>query len=129
VAGSLFDRLTRGAAGVRMDDDESIRVHLLRMLLTRQGAVQALPDYGLPDLNDLSLSRAEIIHQCCSSIAACIRKYEPRLQDVKVRHVELDESRFTMAFFIEAVRMRPDGGLVPWSWSVVVDGVQVRGKS
>ena len=32
MAGSLFDRLTRGDEGARMSEDESIRLHLLRLL-------------------------------------------------------------------------------------------------
>jgi type VI secretion system protein len=126
MAGSLFDRLTRGEPGRRMDDDESIRLHLLRMLTTRQGAAQALPDYGLPDLNDLSLSRAEVALQCCAAIEMCISQYEPRLAGAKVRYASLDDGLFAMGFHIEAMRVEADGRLIPWSWSVVMDGDQVR---
>ena len=35
MAGSLFDRLTRGDEGARMSEDESIRLHLLRLLTAR----------------------------------------------------------------------------------------------
>jgi type VI secretion system protein len=127
MAGSLFDRLTKGTAGLLMDDDESIRLHLLRMLTTRQGAVQALPGYGLPDLNDLSMSRAEVIRQCCMAIETCIARYEPRLSDAKVRHVPLDDAQFSMAFRIEAMRVDPDGLRIPWHWSVKMDGEIIRG--
>lgn len=129
MAGSLFDRLTRGEAGLRMDEDESIRLHLMRMLTTRQGAVQALPDYGLPDLNDLSLSRAEVIRQCCAAIEKCIAGYEPRLQGAKVGYLHLEESQFVMAFRIEAMRTDADGRQVPWRWAVVMDGDQVKGAA
>lgn len=127
MAGSLFDRLTRGEAGVRMDEDESIRRHLLRMLTTRQGAVQALPDYGLPDLNDLSLSRAEVIRRCCVAIERCITAYEPRLGSVRVGYVHAEDDRFAMCFRIEAVRPGLGGGQVPWRWSLTMDGDQVKG--
>ncbi len=50
MPGSLFERITLGTAGERMDEDESIRRHILRMFTARQGSVQALPDYGLPTL-------------------------------------------------------------------------------
>lgn len=126
MAGSLFDRLTRGEAGLRMDEDESIRRHLMRMLTTRQGAVQALPDYGLPDLNDLSLSRAEVIRRCCSAIEECIAGYEPRLHGAKVGYMHLEEDQFTMAFRIEAMRVDCEGRQIPWRWSVVMDGDQVK---
>jgi len=129
VPGSLFDRLTRGEAGLRMDEDESIRLHLLRMLTTRQGAVQALPDYGLPDLNDLSLSRAEVIRQCCTAIEKCITGYEPRLRGAKVASAPLEDGLLHMAFRIEAIREGSDGTQVPWRWSIVMDGDQVRGAA
>ena len=129
MAGSLFDRLTRGEAGLRMGEDESIRLHLLRMLTTRQGAVQALPDYGLPDLNDLSLSRAEIIRQCCMAIEKCIAGYEPRLRGARVAYAPLDDGQLHMAFRIEAIREDSDGMQVPWRWSIVMDGDQVRGAA
>ena len=127
MGGSLFDRLTRGEAGGRMDEDESIRHHLLRMLTTRQGAVQALPDYGLPDLNDLSLSRAEVTRRCCVAIEQCIAAYEPRLQNVRVGYMHAEDDRFAMCFRIEGVRPGLGGGQIPWSWSVTMDGDQVRG--
>ena len=126
MAGSLFDRLTRGEAGLLMDEDESIRRHLLRMLTTRQGAVQALPDYGLPDLNDLSLSRAEVIRRCCTAIEKCIAGFEPRLHGAKVGYVHLEDDLFVMAFRIEAMRMDCEGRQIPWRWSVVMDGDQVK---
>ncbi len=129
MAGSLFDRLTRGHAGLCMDDDESIRLHLLRMLTTRQGAVQSLPDYGLPDLNDLSMSRAEVILQCCAAISSCVAKYEPRLIAVDVQYVQQEDAQFTMAFRIKATRVDDSGAHVPWQWSVAMDGARMRGLS
>ena len=77
MAGSLFDRLTRGDEGARMSEDESIRLHLLRLLTARQGSVQALPDYGLPDLNDLTLSRAELILETCRAVKNAFNAMSP----------------------------------------------------
>jgi type VI secretion system protein len=128
VAGSLFDRLTKGKVGMLMKDDESIRLHLLRMLNTRQGAVQCLPDYGLPDLNDLSVSRAEVIRQCCISLSQSIEQYEPRLIDVEVHHIPL-EDQFTMSFRVKAMRVADTGAHVPWHWSVSLEGGRVRGDA
>jgi type VI secretion system protein len=128
VAGSLFDRLTKGKDGMRMDDDESIRMHLLRMLTTRQGAVQCLPDYGLPDLNDLTVSRAEAIRQCCICLSQSIEQYEPRLIGVEVHHIPLND-QFTMAFQIKAMRVSDTGDYIPWHWSVSLEGGRVRGDA
>lgn len=127
MAGSLFDRLTRGDEGARMSEDESIRLHLLRLLTARQGSVQALPDYGLPDLNDLTLSRAELILETCRAVKKCIQRYEPRLTDVEVSHQALPESLFAMGFRIAALKVNSDGTTAPWQWSISLNGDKVRG--
>ena len=125
MAGSLFDRLTRGEEGARMDEDESIRLHLLRLLTTRQGAVQSLPDYGLPDLNDLTLSRAELIAQTCAGIEECVRQYEPRLSEVEVTPALDEEMPFTMGIHIQAVKIGVDGSKEPWQWNLNMDGNRI----
>ena len=114
MAGSLFDRLTRGDEGARMSEDESIRL-------------QALPDYGLPDLNDLTLSRAELILETCRAVKKCIQRYEPRLTDVEVSHQALAESLFAMGFRIAALKVGSDGTTAPWQWSISLNGDKVRG--
>ena len=128
MPGSLFDRLTRGGEGARMSDDESIRLHLLRLLTARQGSVQALPDYGLPDLNDLTLARAELVTETCRAVKACIRRYEPRLTEVEVSHQPLPESLFAMGFRIRALKLGEDGGMSPWQWDITLNGDNVRGR-
>ncbi|MCL1986210.1 MAG: type VI secretion system baseplate subunit TssE [Betaproteobacteria bacterium] len=109
-----------------MDEDESIRLHLLRMLTIRQGAVQSLPDYGLPDLNDLTLSRAELIQQGCAAIKECIEKYEPRLRSVTVEHASEEELPFTMGLRIHATKIAPDGSQSPWQWALSISGAKVH---
>ena len=100
MAGSLFERLTLGQAGMEMSDDESIRHNLSRVLGTRQGAVQALPDYGLPDINDLTLSRSELQTMLSSAIERLIALYEPRLRNPRVASLPMRESApFTLFFF------------------------------
>lgn len=126
MPGSLFDRMTRGEEGARMSEDESIRLHLLRLLTARQGSVQALPDYGLPDLNDLTLSRAELISETCRAVQACIRRYEPRLTEVRVVPQSLSESLFAMGFRITALKRDPDGKTSPWQWDIAMNGDKVR---
>ena len=55
--GSLFERLggdTRKRSESSREDCamDSVAAHLAKMLSTRAGSVQTLPDYGLPDLNN-----------------------------------------------------------------------------
>ena len=67
---------------------ESIQLHLIRLLNTREGDSKACPDYGLPALSDVNRSgRAEEMRR---RIEQAIRTYEPRLGGVSVRCVEPD---------------------------------------
>jgi type VI secretion system lysozyme-related protein len=129
MVGSLYEKLTLANQAEDLSEDESIRFHLLRMLGTRQGAVQALPLYGLPDLNDLSRSKSEIITHACESIAENIEMYEPRLTEPRVSEAPFsNDTPFTMNFLIEAKKITADGKLVDWTWQISTDGNNVRGK-
>lgn len=105
---SLFERLD-GLVPARTDSVACIAAHLERMLSTRAGSVQALPDYGLPDLNDMRLSLHESLSQSRLAIERFIQAYEPRLGNVRVRRREGAYNPLVLAFVIEA--------------TVVIDGV------
>lgn len=129
MEGSLFDRITRGLAEPPVDEDESIRLHLIRMFTARQGSVQSIPDYGLPDLNDLTLSRAELINETCMAIQKCIEKYEPRLSCVKVTHLPSGDpsTAFAIEVRITAIKLGIHGTNNLWDYGLFLDGNKVRG--
>lgn len=127
MPGSLFERLTLGPDAADMDVDASIRANLARVLGTREGAVQARPTYGLPDINDISLSRSELTASLCRAIERNIREFEPRLDSPRVAAGPLSpDAPFTLFFTIEAVRVERDGRLSPWTWTVSLDDGKVR---
>lgn len=129
MAGSLYERLTLGDQAKELTEDESIRRNILRILGTRQGAAQALPNYGLPDLNDLAKSKSEIIIHACEAIAENIELYEPRLTEAQVTEAHYSANTpFTMNFLIEAKKVTADGKLVPWNWQISTDGLNIREK-
>jgi type VI secretion system protein len=101
---SLFERLeraaTRPAGGVA-----SVAAHLGKMLSIRAGSVQTLPDYGLPDLNDMNRSLHESLSQSRLLIERFIRAYEPRLKHVRVTALPRDHDPLAQAFAIEATLM------------------------
>lgn len=101
---SLFERLerpaTRPAGGVA-----SVAAHLGKMLSIRAGSVQTLPDYGLPDLNDMNRSLHESLSQSRLLIERFIRAYEPRLKHVRVTALPRDHDPLVQAFAIEATLM------------------------
>ncbi|WP_411382478.1 type VI secretion system baseplate subunit TssE [Pseudomonas sp. MPB26] len=98
---SLFERLERPAAtpSCRVT---SVALHLGKMLGIRAGSVQTLPDYGLPDLNDMNQSLHESLTQARLLIERFIRTYEPRLKQVRVTALPRDYDPLALAFAIEA---------------------------
>lgn len=106
--GSLFERLageTVRSANVSHEENvmASVAAHLSKMLSTRAGSAQALPDYGLPDLNDMSLSMHDSLTQARSAIESFIERYEPRLSAVQVTSVPREDDPFRLLFAIEGL--------------------------
>lgn len=92
--GSLFERLAdKTQKKTDLNEEEritaSIATHLAKLFGTRAGSVKTLPDYGLPELNNASLSAHDTVRQSRLAIENAIRDYEPRLSEV---HVMSDES-------------------------------------
>jgi type VI secretion system protein len=82
---SIFDQLT---------EDQKLRTSVienLRMVLsTRQGSVQHLPDFGMPDILQLYFNSGNSVEPIKKEIRNVILKYEPRIEDVKVHKAEFD---------------------------------------
>ncbi|OPA89256.1 hypothetical protein BFW88_15430 [Pseudomonas fluorescens] len=98
---SLFERL-EGPAKTFACGATSVAAHLGKMLSIRAGSVQTLPDYGLPDLNDMNRSLHESLSQSRLLIERFIRAYEPRLKHVRVRALPRVHDALALAFAIEA---------------------------
>ena len=101
--GSLFERLGGDAARRSGWSREvaamaSVAAHLAKMLSTRAGSVQTLPDYGLPDLNDMRLSLHDSLQQARIAIERFIEAYEPRLTQVRVLSLPRTHDPLTLAF-------------------------------
>ncbi|MES2869353.1 MAG: type VI secretion system baseplate subunit TssE [Pseudomonadota bacterium] len=104
--GSLFERLsgeTHQRRGLSREAGTlaSVAAHLAKMLSTRAGSVQTLPDYGLPDLNDMRLSLHDSLTQARQAIEDFIEQYEPRLSQVQVTSLPRDDDLLRLAFSIE----------------------------
>ena len=95
--------------------------HLAKMLSTRGGSVQTLPDYGLPDLNDMRLSLHDSLQQARIAIERFIEAYEPRLREVRVISLPRDQDPLSLAFAIEGL-LEVDGFKRQVSFSARLDG-------
>ncbi|RMQ43293.1 Type VI secretion system lysozyme-related protein [Pseudomonas cichorii] len=104
--GSLFERLAGEAAKRKGASHEecviaSVAAHLARMLSTRAGSAQTLPDYGLPDLNDMRLSLHDTLARSRLAIEGFIKAYEPRLCEVRVTSLPPEDESLKLLFSIE----------------------------
>ena len=124
--GSLFERLG-GEASQRAGWSRevaamaSVAAHLAKMLSTRAGSVQTLPDYGLPDLNDMRLSLHDSLQQARIAIERFIEAYEPRLTEVWVIPLPRDHGPLSLAFAIEGL-LQVEGFRRQVSFSARLDG-------
>ncbi|MCU1718961.1 type VI secretion system baseplate subunit TssE [Pseudomonas sp. 5P_3.1_Bac2] len=124
--GSLFERLS-GEASQRAGWSPEVAVmasvaaHLAKMLSTRAGSVQTLPDYGLPDLNDMRLSLHDSLQQARIAIERFIEAYEPRLSEVRVISLPRDNNPLQLTFAIEGL-LQVDGLRRHVSFAASLDG-------
>lgn len=79
---------------------KSIARHLTQMLNVRQGACAALPDYGMPDFNDLAGRFPDGLNQIRRAIRDSVELYEPRLRRVAVKHVRDEDNPLDLRFRI-----------------------------
>jgi type VI secretion system lysozyme-like protein len=84
---------------------ESVRQHLVRLLNARHDMSEAVPDYGLPSLVDLTVGGGEYIPVIQRAIRVAIEKYEPRLRHVRVSCVreEASSGMPSVVFRVDAV--------------------------
>ncbi len=94
---SLYEMLTQGFSG-EMDvhqvggNDQvilSVLDNLQRILNCRAGALDHLPDYGLPDMSQILQGITGSAHGLMITMTAVLLKYEPRLAGVSIRLLPL----------------------------------------
>ncbi|MDY6943380.1 MAG: type VI secretion system baseplate subunit TssE [Pseudomonadota bacterium] len=122
----LLERLATGSAGSERSLDldaektaRSVALHLNDLLNTRQGSVAALPEYGLPDFNDLVFLFPNAIARISRSIRESIERFEPRLEAVRVEHCADPSDPLRLKF---TIRAQLAGCHDPVVFSTVLDG-------
>ncbi|MGE5795382.1 MAG: type VI secretion system baseplate subunit TssE [Ignavibacteria bacterium] len=94
---TLFDDLS---------EEQKLRssiIENLRMVLsTRQGSVQHLPDFGMPDILQLYFDSGNSIDPVKREIKNVIMKYEPRIGDVQVQKSDFDQESMRITLKIIA---------------------------
>jgi type VI secretion system protein len=120
--------------GYRLQSDiyrvtESVLSYLRKMLNVRQGSVSTLPDFGMPDLNDLFAQYPDPVHALRRIIKELIENYEPRLKRVMVSYVPDEDNPLNLRFDITAY-LEVDDKDAPLRFETVVGmsgRTQVRG--
>jgi len=133
---SLLERIdaadggsARGGASDPYALSRSVLAHVHKMLNVRQGNVAALPDFGLPDINDLAHRHGNPVPELKKAIKQCIERYEPRLTRVRVRYAPDPASPLDLRFEV-AGQVSADGESSPVVFETTVNGsghVNVRG--
>jgi type VI secretion system lysozyme-like protein len=80
----------------------SIVENLTKLMQTRQGSVQHLPDFGLPDIMQVYMESGYSFDSLKKHIKDTILKYEPRIEKVRVDEPKFDKDNFRIFFRIAA---------------------------
>lgn len=114
---ALLSRIrdARNGRSIDASTEESVRAsilkHLQAMCATRVGSMLVRPEYGLPAISELVYSFPDAAASIARALAATIEKFEPRLADVRVRHVPTEGMSLVVHFEVTAVlRDVGDGG-------------------
>ena len=80
----------------------SIIENLRMVMSTRQGSVQHLPDFGMPDILQLYFNSNNSIEPIKREIRNVILKYEPRISDVQVHKSAFDQESMKITLKVVA---------------------------
>jgi type VI secretion system protein len=88
---------------------DPIRVHLGWLLNARQGSVEHLPDFGLPDMASYYADYPASLAGLRTVVEELIRKYEPRLHNVRVQLLDVGTGEFRISLMISGEIEEDDG--------------------
>lgn len=81
----------------------SVMGNLTRLFNTRQGSIEHLPDYGLPDTTSAYYEAPYAIDGLRQAVKEVVQKYEPRLRKIYVEHQRSeDQEEMRVQFLISA---------------------------
>jgi len=76
----------------------SVMDNVRRILNTRAGSLKHLPDYGLPDLNNVYKALPASAHLLRAQIEKTLLEYEPRIRAVEIDILENDDPGVLVSF-------------------------------
>ncbi|MFQ5571548.1 MAG: type VI secretion system baseplate subunit TssE [Rhodothermales bacterium] len=81
---------------------QSVLSNLNRLFNTRQGSIDHLPDYGLPEVSSVYFNAPYSIDGLRQAVKEIVQKYEPRLSKVYVEQQHADDQEMRLTFLITA---------------------------
>lgn len=114
---SLLVRIQRAADAVsseratwRAEDLETAIIDSLeRLLSTRQGGSLTAPDYGVPELTELSANFVDALAIAQRALKSTLNTYEPRIKNVQVRGTKFDLTEMQFEFEVTGTVQHADG--------------------
>lgn len=100
LVGHFADGQSIRSVDSRQQRVQSILDHLVRLMNARRGMLSHLPDYGLPDIQEIYQAMPESVDVLGRMIKATIETYEPRLRRVEVLEQPSDDSEFRISFLV-----------------------------
>jgi type VI secretion system protein len=82
---------------------QSILQHLQAMCATRLGSMPIRPDYGLPSVSEMVHAFPDAVDAFARALVHTIETYEPRVTNVRVRHVPSEASDLVIRFEVSAL--------------------------
>ena len=107
---------------------ESIIRHLQRMLNTRQGHVLTQPEYGMPDVTEFIHSLPDAVNEVRRAIRKSIEEFEPRLRNVEVNVVEIEQGSLQLKFEVTAELVTEKEEASVWFETAINSAGQIRVK-
>jgi type VI secretion system protein len=80
----------------------SVLRNLQHILNSRLGDAPAQPDLGMPSPSEITHASPDAINLIMRNLRSCIEKYEPRLIDIEIAHVEAGDEILTLRFQVTA---------------------------
>ena len=95
---------------------QSIADHISRLLNSRQGALQAAPEYGLTDSSLIYANQAAAREQLRAEIAQTVLRHEPRVAAVQVKARPSASEDFLHTYQITCQLKRGSGAVELEGW-------------
>jgi type VI secretion system protein len=106
---TVLERLRRGDAARASSSVEdvdllvrSIEANLTRLLNAREGSSLARPDYGMPAPSEIVHAFPRAVTRVQTHVTNLLVRFEPRLCDVEVTHLEDAQDKLSLRFQIQA---------------------------